>query len=139
MIGIIIVAHFGLGEKFVQAATEIIGKEPKNIIALTIDYSKDVESINEDISNAIKQVNDKNGVLILTDMFGGTPCNMSLPFLKEGQVEVLTGLNLPMLVEVMDSRHNGKSLAELAQYLQSLGQKNICLASEILNKKSCEG
>jgi PTS system IIA component len=69
-------------------------------------------------------------------MFGGTPCNMSLAFLKEGKVEVLTGLNLPMLIEVLDIQTNGRSLNDLAQYIQTLGQKNICLASEILNKKS---
>ena len=139
MIGIVVVAHFGLGEKFVDAATQIAGKESDHIVAVTIDHQKDVQAINQDIANAIKQVNHDDGVLILTDMFGGTPCNMSLPFLKEGKVEVITGLNLPMLIEVIDSKHNGQSLSEFAQSLLTLGQKNICMAGDILSKKPTEG
>ncbi len=83
MIGIIIVAHFGLAEKFLEAAEKIAGKKPKKIAAVTINYSKDVDEINQEITKAIKKVAGTDGVLILTDMFGGTPCNMSLPFLKE--------------------------------------------------------
>jgi PTS system mannose-specific IIA component len=139
MIGVVIVAHFGLAEKFVDAATEIAGKQPEHVVAVGIDRQKDVQAINQDITNAIKQVGGKDGVLILTDMFGGTPCNMSLPFLKEGRVEVITGLNLPMLIEVLDGKHDQKSLAELAQSLLILGQKNICMASEILSKKPTSG
>ena len=139
MIGIVVVAHFGLGEKFVEAATAIVGKTPKNIIAVGIDDNEEVLSINEDIMNAIKQVSSPDGVLILTDMFGGTPCNMSMPFLNEGHLEVLTGLNLPMLIEALDGRSEGKTIAEFAQHLQSIGQKNICLASDILSKKPSDG
>lgn len=139
MIGIIIVAHFGLAEKFLEAAEKIAGKKTKKIAAVTINYSKDIDEINQEITKAIKKVDGNDGVLILTDMFGGTPCNMSLPFLKEEKVEVLTGLNLPMLIEVLDAEHNQKSLSDFAQYIQALGQKNICLASEILNKKPNNG
>ncbi len=135
MIGIVVVAHFGLGEKFLEAATEITGKRPDHIVAVTIDQQKDVQAINREITDAIEHVDGEDGVLILTDMFGGTPCNMSLPFLKEGRVEVITGLNLPMLIEILDGKHDQKSLAELAQSLLTLGQKNICMASEILSKK----
>ena len=135
MIGVIVVAHFGLAEKFVEAAEKIVGKKPDNIAAISINPGKGANEINQEIMKAIKRVDGKDGVLILTDMFGGTPCNMSLPFLKEGKVEVLTGLNLPMLIEIFDAKHSGKSVADLAQYIQSLGQKHICLASEILHKK----
>ena len=136
MIGIVIVAHFGLAEKFLEAAEKIVRKKPENIVTVSIDPEKDVNEIKQEIIKAIKKVDKKQGILIFTDMFGGTPCNMSLAFLKEGEVEVLTGLNLPMLIEVLDIQINGRALNDLAQYIQTLGQKNICLASEILNKKS---
>ena len=135
MIGIVIVAHFGLAEKFLEAAEKIVGKRPEHIVTVSIDPGKDVKEISQEIVKAIKKVEGKDGVLILTDMFGGTPCNMSLAFLKEGKIEVLTGLNLPMLIEVLDVKNNGKPLNDVAQSLQALGQRNICLASEILNKK----
>lgn len=136
MIGIIVVAHFGLAEQFIEAAERIAGRKPENLLAVSIAPGKDAAAVNQEILKAIKTVDRKQGVLILTDMFGGTPCNMSLAFLKEGMVEVLTGLNLPMLIEVVDAKNNGRSLGDLAQHLQSLGQKNICLASEILYKKA---
>ena len=136
MIGIVIVAHFGLAEKFLDAAEKIVRKKPANTVTVSIDPGKDVNEFKQEIIKAIKKVDEKEGVLIFTDMFGGTPCNMSLAFLKEGKVEVLTGLNLPMLIEVLDIQTNGRSLNDLVQYIQTLGQKNICLASEILNKKS---
>jgi len=136
MIGVVVVAHFGLAEKFVEAAEKIIGKKPENLVAISINPGNDINEINQKIMKAIKKAGGKDGILILTDMFGGTPCNMSLAFLREGKVEVLTGLNLPMLIEVLDVKHDGKPLTDLAQHLQSLGQKNICLASEILHKTS---
>ena len=135
MVGIVIVAHFGLAEKFLEAAEKIVRKKPANTVTVSIDPGKNADEFKQDIVKAIKKVDAKEGVLIFTDMFGGTPCNMSLAFLKEGKVEVLTGLNLPMLIEVLDIQTNGRSLNDLAQYIQALGQKNICLASEILNKK----
>jgi mannose PTS system EIIA component len=136
MTGIIVVAHFGLAEQFIEAAERIAGRKPENMVAVSIVPGKDANAVNQEILKAIKKVDQKQGVLILTDMFGGTPCNMSLAFLKEGAVEVLTGLNLPMLIEVVDTKNNSKSVSDLAQHLQSLGQKNICLASEILYNKA---
>jgi len=135
MIGIIVVAHFGLADKFLEAAEKIVRKKPENIIAISVDPGKDTIIINQEIMRALKKVDGNDGILILTDMFGGTPCNMSLPFLKEGKVEVLTGLNLPMIIELLDVRHKDKSLAQLAQHVLALGQKHICLPSEILHKK----
>ena len=76
-----------------------------------------------------------DGALVLTDMFGGTPSNLSLSFLEEGKVEVLTGVNLPMLIRLITLRDNGGKLLELAKDLKSYGRKNICIASEILKKQ----
>jgi len=136
MVGIVIVAHFDLAEKFLEIAEKILKRKPKNIITVSVDLSKDPNELKPEINKAIKKVDEKEGVLILTDMFGGTPCNISLAFLKEGAVEVLTGVNLPMVIEVLDLQTQGKTLSDLAYYIQNVGQKNICLASEILNRKS---
>ena len=136
MIEIIVIAHFGLAERFVEVAEKIVGRKPINMQAISVDPGNEIKEINQGITKAIKRAEGKDGILILTDMFGGTPCNMSLAFLKEGAVEVLTGLNLPMLIEVLDAKHDGKTLAQLAQDIQSLGQKNICLASEIVHNTS---
>jgi len=135
MIEVIVIAHFGLAEKFAEVAERIVGSKPTNMQAISVDPGTEIKEINQAITKALKRAEGKDGVLILTDMFGGTPCNMSLAFLKEGAVEVVTGLNLPMLIEVLDAKHNGKTVTQLAQDIQSLGQKNICLASEILNKR----
>jgi len=104
------------------------------VAVVSIDTKKEVEELRREIATAIKSVDTGKGVLILTDMFGGTPSNMSLAFLEEGRVEVLTGLNLPMLIKIFNCRE-GKSLKELAFLAKEAGQRNINLASEILQKK----
>ena len=88
----------------------------------------------KEISTAMKKLDQGQGVLILTDLFGGTPSNISLSFMKEGKVEVITGVNLPMLLKLPDIRE-GMSLKEFAQNIKDYGIKNISLASEVLSKK----
>jgi PTS system mannose-specific IIA component len=134
MVGIILVTHPNLGEEFIRSAELICGKIP-NLISVSIDTQKGVETLRKEIAEAIKSVDTGEGVLILTDMFGGTPSNMSLAFLQENHVEVLTGLNLPMLIKISNCRE-GQSLKELAKMVKEAGQRNINLASEILHKKS---
>jgi mannose PTS system EIIA component len=134
MVGVILVTHPHLGEEFVRSAELICGKIA-NLTTVTIDTCKEVEELRRGIAAAIKRVDLGKGVLILTDMFGGTPSNMSLAFLQEDRVEVLSGLNLPMLIQVSNSRE-GRSLKELAKVVKEAGQRNINLASEILQKKS---
>jgi mannose PTS system EIIA component len=134
MVGIILVTHPNLGEEFIRSAELICGKIP-NLISVSIDTQKGVETLRKEIAEAIKSVDAGEGVLILTDMFGGTPSNMSLAFLQENHVEVLTGLNLPMLIKISNCRE-GQSLKELAKIVKEAGQRNINLASEILHKKS---
>ena len=133
MVGIVLVTHPHLGEEFVRSAELICGKIP-GLTTVSIDTHRGVEGLRKEIAEAIKTVDVGEGVLILTDMFGGTPSNMSLAFLNEGQVEVITGLNLPMLIQISNSR-GGLSLTELAKVVKEAGQKNINLASEILKKK----
>jgi PTS system mannose-specific IIA component len=133
MVGVVLVTHPNLGDEFIRSAELICGKLP-SLATVSIDTRKGVEELRREIAEAIKNVEGGEGVLILTDMFGGTPSNMSLAFLKEGQVEVLTGLNLPMLIKISNCRE-GRTLKELAKMVKEAGQRNINLASEILQKK----
>lgn len=134
MVGVVLVTHPNLGEEFIRSAELICGKMP-NLVTVSIDTRKGVEELRREIAEALKSVEQGEGVLILTDMFGGTPSNMSLAFLSEGRVEVLTGLNLPMLIKISNCRE-GRSLQELARMVKEAGQRNINLASEILQKRS---
>jgi PTS system mannose-specific IIA component len=133
MIGVLITTHGNLGSELIKAA-ELIRGALKGIIHVSVDQAKGVEELKKEISTAIKKLDQGRGVLILTDLFGGTPSNISLSFLKEGKVEVITGVNLPMLLKLPDIRE-GMSLKEFAQYIKDYGVKNISMASEILSKK----
>ena len=134
MVGVVLVTHPNLGEEFIRSAELICGKLP-GLTAVSINTQKGVEELRKEIAEAIRSVDSGNGVLILTDMFGGTPSNMSLAFLSEGRVEVLTGLNLPMLIQISNCRQ-GRTLKDLAKMVKDAGQRNINLASEVLQKKS---
>ena len=137
MVGIVIVTHLRLGEELLAVAELIVGKL-KQFEAVSIDPSEGVEEIREKISASIRKVDRGKGILILTDMFGGTPSNISLSFLEEWKIEVITGVNLPMLLKL--STYEGEEdLVELAEFIKTYGQKNINLASEILKKNVKEG
>jgi len=133
MIGVLITTHGNLGSELIKAA-ELIRGSLKGIIPISVDQTKGVEDLKKEISTAMKKLDQGQGVLILTDLFGGTPSNISLSFMKEGKVEVITGVNLPMLLKLPDIRE-GVSLKEFAQNIKDYGIKNISLASEILSKK----
>ncbi len=133
MAGILIVAHCNLAQELMNAAEMIVGKM-ENVEALSIDMNEEVAKIRKGIQAALKRVDDGAGVLILTDMFGGTPSNISLSFLKDNKVEVVTGANLPMLIKI-GTMNNKLSLKELASMISDYGRKNINLATEILNRK----
>ena len=133
MIGVLITTHGNLGSELIKAA-ELIRGSLKGIVPISVDQTKGVEDLKKEISAAIKKLDQGQGVLILTDLFGGTPSNISLSFMKEGKVEVITGVNLPMLLKLPDIRE-GMSLKEFAQNIKDYGIKNISLASEILSKK----
>ncbi|MEE4606068.1 MAG: PTS sugar transporter subunit IIA [Desulfobacteraceae bacterium] len=137
MIGIVIVTHCQLGEALIEAAEFIIGERPGSIESVSIDLSENAEKLRNKISQGIKKVEGQEGVLILTDMFGGTPSNLSYSFLEEGRIEVLSGVNLPVLIQAANMREKMK-LDQLASDLESFGKKSISLASGILkgNKRS---
>ena len=137
MIGIVIVTHCQLGEALIGAAEFIIGSQPGSIESVSIDLNENAEKLRNKISQGIKNVQGQEGVLILTDMFGGTPSNLSYSFLEEGRIEVLSGVNLPILIQAASMRKKMK-LDELAANLEAFGKKSISLASGILkgNKRS---
>jgi|UniRef100_A0A7C3SIQ7 PTS system mannose-specific IIA component len=133
MVGVLIVTHKDLAEALVSVYGLISGRQER-ILALSLDPNAPPETLMQQIQNSIAQLNHGNGVLILTDMLGGTPSNLSLSFLQEGKVEVVTGVNLPMLMKLAQIRE-GKSLGEIALALKESGQAGITVASEVLNKK----
>ena len=137
MIGIVIVTHSQLGEALIGAAEFIIGRRPASIESVSIDLSESAEKLREKIARGIKKVKEQEGVIILTDMFGGTPSNLSYSFLEEGHIEVLSGVNLPILIQAVNTRKK-MELDQLAANLEAFGKKSISLASGILegNKRS---
>jgi len=128
--GVLIVTHYRLGEEFLQALRLIVPDAPR-YEAVSIDPKQSVDEIRAAISEALARADDGDGVLVLTDMFGGTPSNMSLSFLEEHRVEVVTGLNLPMLIKLATLTET-KPLDELAAFVRDYGQRNIRVASEFL-------
>lgn len=134
MIGGIIVSHGRLAEELLNALTIILG-ETVNIESISIGWYDDVEESKKKINESLKRVNQKNGVVIFTDMFGGTPSNLSFGFLKDNQVEIITGVNLPMLIKFA-SLQRSNNLKEVARKVVEQGQKNIHLASALLRSKS---
>ncbi len=129
-VGVVIVTHYRLGEEFLQALRLIVPDGPP-FQAVSIDPKQSVEEMRRAIAEALRATEKGEGVLILTDMFGGTPSNISLSFLKEHRVEVVTGVNLPMLIKLATLSEK-KTLEELAPFIKNYGQRNISVASELL-------
>ena len=133
MIGGIIVSHGKLAEELLNALTIILG-EVENIEAISIGWYDDVEESKKRINQSMKRIDQKNGMVIFTDMFGGTPSNLSFSFLKDNQVEIITGVNLPMLIKFV-SLQRSNNLKEAARKVVEQGKKNIHLASALLSSK----
>jgi PTS system mannose-specific IIA component len=137
MIGIVIVTHNQLGDALIESAEFVLGRRPEALASVSIDLNQNAEALRKKITNGIKKVDEKDGVIILTDMFGGTPSNLSYSFLDEGRIEVLSGVNLPILIQAINTREK-MDLAKLGTNLEKFGKKSISLASGILkgNKRS---
>jgi PTS system mannose-specific IIA component len=133
MIGILIVTHKELAEALMGVWDLIMGRQ-EGIVAVSLDPSAPPEVSRQQIQRGLSQVNNGDGVVILTDMLGGTPSNLTLSFLQEGKVEVVTGVNLPMLMKLAYVRDK-QDLGEVALALKESGQKGITVASEVLHKK----
>jgi len=132
MIGIVIVTHGQLGSTLVETAEIIIGEPSEFITSVSIDLTENVEKLRKKIKTAIKSVDSNKGILILTDMFGGSPSNLSYTFLEEGRVEVISGVNLPVLLKAINIRKKDMDLHQMVKDIEIYGKKSISLASSIL-------
>ena len=131
MIGIVVAAHSGLAEALVKTA-HIVAPETKGVVAVGIDIEDDSSGYEQRLRDAIESVKDDGGVIVLTDMFGGTPSNVGLTFHEPGAVEVLTGANLPMLMKAIQLSERGMELERAAVMIKEAGQRAIVHATEIL-------
>jgi PTS system mannose-specific IIA component len=133
MIGGLIVTHGRLAIELLNAAEQIIG-EIHHVAAVSLGWHDDVDTAAASIGKAIERVRTADGVVILTDMFGGTPTNIASTFLDEGKVEIVTGVNLPMLIKFVQLE-DGQNLASAAKLLRDTGQNSIYIASELLSPR----
>jgi len=131
MIGIVVVTHGDLGDTLIATTRFIFGSLPKGVVAVSVDLETNPDKLHKSIEEGIKSVDQKDGILLLTDMFGGTPSNLAYSFLEEGHVEVLAGVNLPILIKAVESRTNTQ-LIDLAASLEKFGRQSITLASGVL-------
>jgi PTS system mannose-specific IIA component len=130
MIGVVVITHGQLATELVNAAEMIVGDLPQ-FAAVSIGWHDEVNDAREDIAKAIERVRGDEGVLLLTDMFGGTPSNLGMTFLEKDRLEVITGVNLPMLIKLAGSR-TATDLAGVAQEMREHGRNAIWVASEFL-------
>lgn len=130
MIGVVVVTHGQLATELVNAAEAIVGDLPK-VTAVSIGWHEDVQDARDDIAAAINRVQSPGGVLIATDMFGGTPANLGITFLAPDKVEVITGINLPMLIKAASLRESS-DLRSIARMLREHGRNAIWVASDLL-------
>jgi len=130
VIGVVVVTHGQLATELVNAAEMIVGDLPR-FTAVSIGWHDDVNDAREDISQAIERVGGSEGVLLLTDMFGGTPSNLGMTFLETDRLEVITGVNLPMLIKLAGLRESSNLLA-VAKEMREHGRNAIWVASDLL-------
>ena len=133
MVGMLVITHQRLAEEFIATAELIVGKI-ENCVGLSLDPHLPVDDLRKQIDQAMDRVNDGDGVIVLTDMFGGTPSNLSLSFLNQEGIEVVTGVNLPMILRLAQARQDHK-VDELARVIKDYGRRSISLASEILDQE----
>jgi PTS system mannose-specific IIA component len=131
MIGIVIVTHGRLAEEL-RAAVLTIQPAIGRIVAVALEWSETGEDARERIAAGLAEADQGGGAVILTDMFGGTPTNLTLPFLKKDRVEIVTGVNLSMVLKCAALQTSGKSVVEVAHIAKDRGQRSICVASDLL-------
>ena len=132
MIGLVLVTHGRLAAEFVTAMEHVVGPQ-QAVEAICIGPEDDMEARRDDIASAVGRVDDGDGVIILTDLFGGTPSNLAISLMSAGRIEVIAGINLPMLIRLAGARHTMKVKAAVAAAREA-GRKYISVASEILGE-----
>jgi mannose PTS system EIIA component len=130
MIGKLVLTHGGLARELLAAA-QVIAGNTQGFEALSLEWNDDFEAARAKVASALGRLDHGDGVLILTDMFGGTPCNVALTFQRPGSVEILTGVNLPMVLRLACQGSDPRGVAEVARWLQGKGQRSVCLASDL--------
>ncbi|MBN9504604.1 MAG: PTS sugar transporter subunit IIA [Altererythrobacter sp.] len=134
MIGMILVTHGHLAEEFVHAMEHVVGQQ-RDIATVCIGPHDDMEARRKEIAQAIKQVDSGSGVIVLTDLFGGTPSNLAISLLKPGKIEVIAGINLPMLIRLAGARKD-MDIAAAAAAARDAGRNYITIASEFLGQEA---
>jgi len=137
MVGAVIVAHSSIGKQLIATAEYVVGKI-EGITAVSISCETNLFEVRKSISQAMKQVDQGDGVLLLTDLFGGSPCNIAFSFLNNEKVEVVTGANLPMILTFWNKRANS-TLQEIARYMQLSGTRGIVRTRDSMEAKSAFG
>lgn len=130
MIGLVLVTTGRLAEEFLNALEHVVGKQ-SNIETISIGSEDELEARRADIVEAVSRVDHDNGVIILADIFGGTPSNLAITLIETGSIEVISGMNLPMLINLASTRSDA-SLASAVEQAQKAGRKYICIASQVL-------
>ena len=132
MIGIVVVSHGKLARELMAATEHVVG-EQSSFRAISIEPDDDMEARRSQIRETVKACDKGQGGIILTDMFGGTPSNLAISAMKDGKIEVIAGVNLPMLIKLAEVRDH-LTLAEAAEAASEAGRKYISIASELLNR-----
>lgn len=132
MIGLILVTHGALAEEFIQAMQHVVGRQ-SNVLAVCIGPNDDMEKRRKEIADAIRRVDSGQGVIILTDLFGGTPSNLAISLMQAGRVEVIAGINLPMLIRLAKARGT-MSVRDATIAARDAGRNYITVASEFLGQ-----
>jgi len=134
MIGIIVISHGNFADELISAVNFVLsGKPAIKMVGMNLDTTIDFDAFKKELKRTIKKVDKGNGVLLVTDMFGGTPSNISLTFLEENKVEVISGVNLPMLIKLATISED-TSLSDSVEIAEKAGRDNIIVASNLIKK-----
>lgn len=136
MIGKLILTHGGLARELLSAAQTISGRLA-GFEAISLDWNDGLEEAKAQIAAAITRLDEGQGVLILTDMYGGTPCNVATVFHQPGKVEILTGVNLPMVLRLACQSVDNGNVSDVAHWLQAKGKRSLCLVSDMVQPPKC--
>lgn len=136
MVGIVVAAHRDLAAAMIRAAEGVVGPMER-VVGVSFNYEDDPEAIRLRLMDALASVDQGDGVIVFTDMFGGTPTNMSLPLVRRGGVEIIAGLNLPMLIKAQAARWE-MGLKELTVFLREYGVRNIIVAGDFFAPPTCK-
>lgn len=136
MVGIVVVTHGQLAKELISSVSFVIPSSPSvKMIGVCLNPEMEFGTFKQNIKNAIKKVKEKDGILLVTDMFGGTPSNISLTFLEENKVEVVSGVNLPMLLKLATLKDD-TTLEEAVKTAEIAGKENIIVASKLLQDRN---